>query len=299
VPEGDTIRRLANKIQDRFAGQRCLKTVTRDPRLVGIDFSGATLRGAEAVGKHLLIRFDDGRTLHAHLLMTGSWKVGPTAAEPAWRRRVELWFENGRLTGLDVPIFHVLPTSQEHTLIGHLGPDLCADQAPDVQEITDRLLRMRDVPLAAALLDQHNVAGFGNLYAVEVPFIVGVSPNQVVGTVGVLDVLVGFGTALIRTNAGRGPQNTTGRKLTTDDHWIYPKRGRPCPLCETRLDGWAEGKSPWKRVSTWCPTCQPLEAIRAVDDLRARRLLALHPASRDPSYPSRPRSALPMNWFET
>ncbi len=286
MPEGDTIRRLANKIQDRFAGQRCLRTITRDPRLVGIDFSGTTLLEADAVGKHLLIRFDDGRTLHTHLLMTGSWKVGPMSAEPAWRRRVELWFENGRLTGLDVPIFDVLPTSQEHTLIGHLGPDLCADQAPEVQEIADRFMRLPDVPLAAALLDQRNVAGFGNLYAVEVPFIVGVSPNQTVGTVVGLDDLVGFGTALIRTNARRGPQNTTGRKLTTDDHWIYPKRGQPCPLCGTRLNGWAEGKSPWKRVSTWCPTCQPLEPVRAVDDLRARRLLALHPASRDPAYPS-------------
>jgi endonuclease VIII len=286
VPEGDTIRRLANKIQDRFAGQQCLKTITRDPRLVGIDFRNTKLLSADAVGKHLLIRFDDGRTLHAHLLMTGSWKVGPTAAEPAWRRRLELWFKNGRLTGLDVPIFDVLPTSQEHTLIGHLGPDLCADQAPDVQEITDRMMRLPDEPLAAALLDQRNVAGFGNLYAVEVPFIVGVSPNQPIGTIGGLTDLVGFGTALIRTNAHRGPQNTTGRKVTTDDHWIYPKRGRPCPLCGTRLDGWAEGKSPWKRVSTWCPTCQLLGLARSVDCVRARRLLALHPASRDPTYPS-------------
>jgi endonuclease VIII len=286
VPEGDTIRRLANKIQDRFAGQPCLKTVTRDPRLVGVNFSGTTLLGADAVGKHLLIRFDDGRTLHAHLLMTGSWNVGSIATEPAWRRRVELWFENGRLTGVDVPILGVLPTSQEHTLIGHLGPDLCADDAPDVQEIIDRLTRLADVPLAAALLDQRNVAGFGNLYAVEVPFIAGVSPNQPVGTVSGLEDLVGFGAALIRTNARRGPQNTTGRKLTTDDHWIYPKRGRPCPICGTRLEGWAEGKSPWNRVSTWCPTCQPLQPLRAVDVLRARRLLALHPASREPSYPN-------------
>ncbi len=285
MPEGDTIRRLANKIQDRFAGQRCLKTITRDPRLVGVDFSGTTLLEADAVGKHLMIRFDDGRTMNAHLLMTGSWKVGPIATEPAWRRRVELWFESGRLTGVDVPIFDVLPTSQEHTLIGHLGPDLCAAIAPGVQEITDRLLRMPDVPLAAALLDQRNVAGFGNLYAVEVPFIVGVSPNQTVGTVSDLDTLVGLGMALIRTNARRGPQNTTGRKLTTDDHWIYPKRGRPCTLCGTRLDGWAEGQSPWNRVSTWCPTCQPLDLIRSVDGLRARRLVGLHPATRDPAYP--------------
>lgn len=285
MPEGDTIRRLAERIDRRFAGQRCLRTVTRDPRLVGVDFAGTTLLGADAVGKHLLIRFSDGRTLHAHLLMTGSWTVGPTADEPAWRRRIEMWMEHGRLTGVDVPILGVVPTAREDTLVGHLGPDLCAVEPPDVDEITDRLLRNPIAPLAGALLDQRNVAGFGNLYAVELPFVVGLSPNQTVGTITGLEGLVALGTAVIRTNARRGPQNTTGRRLTSDDHWVYPKRGRPCPLCATRLDGWPEGTSPWRRVSTWCPSCQPMEATRAVDLERAHRLLALHPARREPMFP--------------
>jgi len=284
MPEGDTIRRLADKIQARFAGQTCQRCITRDPRLVGVDFTGRTLVRADAFGKHLLLRFDDGRTLHAHLLMTGSWTVGPAATEPAWRRRIELWMQDGRLTGVDVPLFDVLLTADEHTLIGHLGPDLCATDPPDVDEIAARLVRTSDAPLAAALLDQRNVAGFGNLYAVELPFIVGVSPNQPVGAIHGLETLIGIGAALIRVNARRGPQNTTGRRLATDDHWIYPKRGRPCPLCGIRLDGWAEGHSPWGRVSTWCPTCQPVQAHRTVDGDRARRLLALHPATREPTF---------------
>lgn len=284
MPEGDTIRRLADKIQQRFAGQTCQRCITRDPRLVGVDFAGRVLIGADAIGKHLLIRFDDQRTLHAHLLMTGSWTVGPVATEPAWHRRVELWMQDGRLTGLDVPILGVLRTADEHTLIGHLGPDLCATDAPNIEEIVARMVRQPDVPLAAALLDQRNVAGFGNLYAVELPFIVGVSPNQPVGTIDGLDALIGIGAAVIRVNARRGPQNTTGRKLATDDHWIYPKRGRPCPLCGTRLDGWPEGRSPWGRVSTWCPACQPVQPHRTVDSDRAQRLLALHPAARDTTF---------------
>jgi len=113
MPEGDTIRRLAEKIDRRFAGQRVERCVTRDPRLVGVDLTGAALLGADAHGKHLLIRFDDGRTLHAHLRMDGSWRVGPAATEPEWRRRIELWMEDGRLTGLDLPVVGVVPTSQE------------------------------------------------------------------------------------------------------------------------------------------------------------------------------------------
>ena len=115
MPEGDTIRRLAERINRRFAGQRCTRCVTRDPRLVGVDFAGAALLGADAHGKHLLVRFDDGRTLFAHLRLDGSFVVGPAADAPTWRRRVELWMEDGRLTGVDVPILGVVPTANEST----------------------------------------------------------------------------------------------------------------------------------------------------------------------------------------
>jgi endonuclease VIII len=289
VPEGDTIRHLADKITQRFAGETCVKCVTRDPRLVGVDFTGATLVEAEAIGKHLLIRFDDGRTLHAHLLMTGSWRVGPAAKEPTWRRRVELWMQTGRLTGLDVPLLSVVRTDREHELVGHLGPDLCGEDEPDIAEIVERLQHDADEPLARALLDQRNVAGFGNVYAIEVPFITGVSPLQPVGTIDGLAELVGLGAAVIRVNARRGPQNTTGRKLATSDHFIYGGRGRPCPLCGTRLEGLTESESPWRRATVWCPNCQPLTDSTTMDVMRARRLLSLHPATREPSFPAAQR----------
>lgn len=285
MPEGDTIRRLAEKISQRFKGERCLRCVTRDPRLSGVDLAGAAVIDVDAIGKHLLIRFDDGNTLHSHLRMTGSWTVGPPAKEPEWRRRIELWMESGRLTGIDLPIVELLPTEHEDRIVGHLGPDLCGPDTPDLEEVTERLQRDPNESLAAALLDQRNVAGFGNVYAVEVPFIAGVSPNQAVGTIEGLEHLVGVGTALVRTNAERGPQNTTGRRLATADHWIYARRGRPCPICATTLDGLDERESPWRRVSVWCPGCQRVEAIRRVDTARVMKLLALHPARRQPSFP--------------
>jgi endonuclease VIII len=285
MPEGDTIRRLADKIDRRFTGERCVRCVTRDPRLVGVDLSGASMTGVDAIGKHLFIRFDNGKTLHSHLRMDGSWTVGPPAREPEWRRRIELWMETGRLTGIDLPIVELLPTANEERAVGHLGPDLCGAELPDLEEVVERLQRDPHAPLAAAFLDQRNVAGFGNIYAIEVPFIAGVSPNQPVGTIDGLGHLVGAGTALIRTNAERGPQNTTGRRLNAADHWIYGRKGRPCPLCATTLDGWEERESPWKRASVWCPVCQRVDVRRDVDAARIFRLLVLHPARREPSFP--------------
>src|SRR3954465_14786510 len=193
MPEGDTIRRLADKIGRRFVGERCVRCVTRDPRLGGGDLAGARVVSADANGKHLFIRFDNGRTLHSHLLMTGSWKGGPAAPEPGGGRRVELWMESGRLTGIDLPIVELLSTADEARVVGHLGPDLCGAEQPDIREITERLRREPLMPLATALLDQRNVAGFGNVYAVEMPFIAGVSPNQPVGSIDGLEDLVGLG----------------------------------------------------------------------------------------------------------
>ena len=142
--------------------------------------------------------------------------------------------EDGRLTGVDVPVLGVVPTADEDRIVGHLGPDLCGPELPDLDEVLERLAEAPDEPLAGALLDQRNVAGFGNVYAVELPFVVGVSPNQPVG----IDrraspACSASAPRVIRTNAARGPQNTTGRKLQVDDHWIYGRRGRPCPLCGT------------------------------------------------------------------
>jgi endonuclease VIII len=284
MPEGDTIRRLADRIGSRFAGQRCTRCITRDPRLVGLDLTGRTLVEADAVGKHLLLRFDDGRTLHAHLLMQGSWRVGPASTEPQWRRRVELWFEDGRLTAIDVPILGVVATAHEDQVVGHLGPDLCGPVAPDPDAVAARLLAEPDAPLAAALLDQRNVAGFGNVYAVELPFIVGISPNQPVGGIDGLDGLLRIGTPMIRQHAAKGPRNTTGRRLNRPDHFVYGRQA--CPVCAARLDSWDDRTSPWGRISSWCPACQRVEERRPVDLVRARRLLALHPVRRDPLFPA-------------
>jgi endonuclease-8 len=285
MPEGDTIRRLADKIGQRFIGEKCTRCVTRDPRLVGVDLGGATITGVDAVGKHLFIRFDNGKSLHSHLRMDGSWTVGPAAREPEWRRRIELWMDTGRLTGIDLPTLELIATDREQDVVGHLGPDLCAAAQPDLDEVVERLQADPASALATALLDQRNVAGFGNIYAIEVPFVAGISPNQPVGGIDGLEHLVGLGTALIRTNAERGPQNTTGRRLTTADHWIYGRRGRPCPICGVTMDGWDERDSPWRRVSVWCPSCQRMDDRRRVDTARISKLMALHPARRQPSFP--------------
>ena len=283
MPEGDTLRRLATAITERFAGDVVERSVMRDPRVATVDLRGRTLLDADAYGKHLFIRFDDGRSLHAHLLMTGGFEVGRPSRESEFRRRVELWLGRGRLTGVAVPLLGMLDTADEGEVIGHLGPDLCAVAGPpDIDEIVRRMGDAPDTPLSGALLDQRNAAGFGNVYANDVPFIAGLHPFQPVGTIEGLDRAVALGTALIRVNAARGPQNTTGRRLHTDDRWMHGVGRRPCPVCGTRLAYRSGDDTPWRRSITWCPSCQPARDDATYDEGRVRRLVALHPALREP-----------------
>lgn len=286
MPEGDTLRRLAAAIDERFAGDVVARCVTRDPRLVGVDLTGRRLVSADAYGKHLFVRFDHGWTLHAHLLMTGSFAVGAPSLEAVWKRRIELELTSGHLVGEMVPVLGMVRTSDETGLVADLGPDLCRPSGPpDPSVVVTRMLLRPGEPLSGAMLDQRNVAGFGNIYANEVPFIAGVSPFQVIGTIDRPERIVGLGTALIRTNADRGPQNTTGRRLHTSAVWVHGVGRRPCPVCGTRLRYRSERESPWGRSVTWCPTCQPERDRADHDDGRVKRLLALHPAVADGSFP--------------
>ena len=225
MPEGDTLRRLATRITERFGGAVVQRSVMRDPRLVGVELTGRTLTEADAYGKHLFVRFDDGRSLHAHLLMTGSFSVGRPSTEPEWKRRVELWLGEGRLTGESVPILELIATGDEHTITDPLGPDLCSPAgSPRPAEVVERLLAIADAPLAGALLDQRCVAGFGNIYVNDVPFIAGVNPEQPVGSIDRLDHLVAIGIALIRHQCRARPAEHD-RPASRDRRPLGARRG--------------------------------------------------------------------------
>ena len=81
------------------------------------------------------------------------------------------WQAAGYLLG----ITEVLPTSQEHRVIGHLGPDLLGPDW-DAEQAGGKAGRAPDRPIGEALLDQRNLAGIGNVYKCEVLFLRGVSP---------------------------------------------------------------------------------------------------------------------------
>jgi endonuclease VIII len=253
VPEGDVVWYTARRLHDALAGRKLTRSDFRVPRFATADLTGSTVTEAASRGKHLLIRTDDGLTVHTHLRMDGSWRVTP-AVEPvreSHRIRLILANDSWRAVGYQLGVVELLRTRDEDRVVGHLGPDLLGPDW-DAAEAVRRLKEAPARPVAEALLDQRNLAGIGNLYKAEVLFIRGVSPWAPVQEAGDLHELVELARQLLDANKDRVTQVTTGSAGRGAETWVYGRKGRPCRRCGTPIR--AEGQA--DRITYWCPRCQ-------------------------------------------
>ncbi|HQD97732.1 MAG TPA: DNA-formamidopyrimidine glycosylase family protein [Propionicimonas sp.] len=96
MPEGDTVKRTCDRLHAALAGRVLTAAELRWPTLSTANLVGMTVVGVVPYGKHILIRFDSGWTLHSHLRMEGQWRIehsgpmpgsGPTSDPPALQRQ--------------------------------------------------------------------------------------------------------------------------------------------------------------------------------------------------------------------
>jgi endonuclease-8 len=259
MPEGDTVYLTAKRLHQALAGEPVLASDFRLPQLATADVAGSTVLEVVPRGKHLLMRFDDGRTLHTHLRMDGGWQVCPAGGRPrrpAHDVRIVLTNRRGQAIGYRVHDVELLATAEESRLVGHLGPDLL-DPAADLAEAVRRLRDQPTREIAPALLDQRNLAGIGNLYKSEVLFLRGLSPWTPIDKAADLDALVGLARRLMHANKDRWDQITTGRNAPGEKTWVFERSGRPCRRCGTAIRSAEQGNTPHQRLTYWCPDCQP------------------------------------------
>jgi endonuclease VIII len=261
VPEGDTVWNTARVLQRALVGGRLTASDFRVPQLATVDLAGWTVVESASRGKHLLLRLRDATgehrlTLHSHLRMDGAWRAYAPgerwAGRPAHLIRVVLRTADAVAVGYHLHDLALAPTTEENSLIGHLGPDLLgADWDP--ADAVRRLAAHPAASIAEALLDQRNLAGIGNLYKAETLFLRGVWPWTPVADVPDLPGMVGLAQRLVTANRGRWTQTTTGSLRKGETSYVYGRRGLPCRRCGTPIQQAEQGE----RVTYWCPRCQP------------------------------------------
>ena len=291
MPEGDTVWRTAHRLDQALAGSPLLVADLRWPSLATTDLRGATTLEVISRGKHILQRLDTGRTLHSHLRMEGQWRVEATPQlTPRQlagdRVRAVLGTADWTALGLRLGMLDLVPTADERTLVGHLGPDLLGpDWDPSLA--VANLRREPRRALGAALLDQRNLAGIGTLWAAESLFLEGLHPWTPVGEVDD-DALAGVverAHRLLSASRHQAVQTSTGSTRRGETSYAHARSGRPCRRCGGSIRVAMIGDPPHERTMFYCPGCQG--GLGPTDDGRAQRPLGSGPRQTRAGY--RPR----------
>jgi endonuclease-8 len=243
MPEGDALHRVARRLQV-LVGER-LEVETPHPRArvtgVADRLDGRRLLRVEAVGKNLLLRFEDGLVLRSHLRMKGRWQILPRNGARQGTPWLVLRGEKTEAVLWNGP---VLELDESH--VRSLGPDILADP-PDLDAISSKM-RAADQKQAIgeALLDQRLVAGIGNLWRAEALWRAQISPWRPLGQLSEEELrgLLDEAATLMRRSLDSGLR----------DRAVYRHAGRPCKRCGTPIESRGQGEA--NRIAYWCPECQ-------------------------------------------
>jgi endonuclease-8 len=249
MPEGDTIHRAATMLGSALEGK--ILIAARPDHLRRL--VGTTVSAVEPVGKHLVIRFDNGLALHSHMRMRGVWHVyrpGERWRRPAWQLKAALETADSVAVCFSAPIVELIRDVASR--IGHLGPDIVADQwSPSVA--VARARQLDEMPIGDVMLDQRVVAGIGNVYRCESLWNMRINPWKPTRELDDETLRALFDTAreAMRLNlAGGMRRRFPGYGMGA----VHGRRGRPCPRCGTPIRVRAMGEH--ARLVYWCPTCQ-------------------------------------------
>ena len=285
MPEGDTVARQCRILDDALSGAVLTRCDVRVPRAATTALADWSVAEVRPRGKHLLIRLlppapgPPPLTLHSHLMMDGIWHVdgralrsSDTSAGPrspdTIRILLEARHQDGRevrAVAYDVKQVRVLRTADEEQWLGSLGPDLLDpawDEDPSLRaRALANLAAEPERPFGLALLDQHVLAGIGNIYRSELCFLRRLHPAAPVAAEQDPGALVDLAHRLLVLNRDREVRVTTGGMLGRDgDLWVYGRGGKQCRRCRTRIqrgelaEPRLEGTE--ARVLWFCPRCQ-------------------------------------------
>jgi formamidopyrimidine-DNA glycosylase len=276
LPEVETVRRgmvsfvVGRRIDRVEVGRE--RTVRRTSSQALIDgLTGSTIMSIGRRGKYILCSLDTGDVLMIHLRMSGRVLVSPAgSARPDHTHVVmhlageppqEMWFVDPRTFG-EMVVFDPDHLDAEMPELARLGVDPITDGLT-VAQLSD-LLRGRARQLKPLLLDQHVIAGIGNIYCDEILHRAKLRPDRLANTLKPADVLrLHDAIHSILTTAIDAGGSTLSDTQYVDvmgdggsfqlDHRVYDRAGQRCLTCgrATIVRTVSGGRS-----TCFCPRCQ-------------------------------------------
>ena len=290
MPEGHTLRKLADDLAAAFTGRTVRVTSPQGPFAADAEqVDGSRLVGAESAGKHLFVELEGERYIHVHLGLIGRFDVhvldaGEEVPAPVGAVRLRLVTVAGPGEAGDprprayadlrgAILCDLVGPAKREQVLARLGPDpLRADADPD---LAWRRISRSPRAIGDLLMDQKVLAGVGNVYRAEVLFRHRIHPLRPGNTLRVgqwqamwadLVELMAEGVRTGRIDTVR-PEHTPeamGREPRRDDHggevYVYRRTSMPCLVCTSTVrTSVLVGRNVF-----WCPQCQPKFRSRAV-----------------------------------
>lgn len=278
LPEVETVRR---GIESRVVGRRISKVIVgreRSVRRVGREavingLTGTVITAARRRGKYLLCDLDSGDEMMIHLRMSGRVLVEPVGTvRPAHTHVVltlaercgvteEMWFVDPRTFG-EVVVYDPRDIPEVLPELVRLGVDPIVDDF-DGEILMQRLTGRRGL-MKPLLLNQHIVAGIGNIYADEILHRAGLRWSRTVDSLTPKKVnqLASTITEVLQDAINQGGSTLSDTQYVDiegnigsfqENHRVYGREGEGCLTC---------GKASIRRVvvagrsTSFCPRCQ-------------------------------------------
>ncbi len=269
MPELPEVETIARELRPHLVGRRIQAARIEWPGAIAAptpDVFQATIRNRQITNvsrraKYLLLPLDSGETLLIHLRMTGNLEICPADAAPGQYTRVILYLDDGQALHFhDQRKFGRLWLLRDPTvLLGKLGPEPL-DNAFTARDLAARL-RDRRAPIKAVLLDQHCIAGLGNIYADEALFAARIDPRRPANSLDESEVrrlhsaIRSILAEAIRARGStlrdyRPPDSERGR--FQERFRVYHRADQPCPACGTPIVRIRLAQ----RSTHFCPNCQ-------------------------------------------
>lgn len=276
MPELPEVEIVARGLRERIVGDPITEVTVSWPRSIASHTVEQFARGlvGQAVvdvgrrGKYIVLRLSEHGCLLIHLRMTGRLVVEepqePVDPELERHTRAVWRFASGRrLRFWDIRKFgrvHWVTAPDE--VLASLGPEPL-DPTFAVGALRD-MLRSRRRQVKPLLLDQHFLAGLGNIYVDEALWEARVHPARRSNTLTdeeitrLHDAIVGVLRAALCSRGTtlrdyRGADNQPGEYQ--QELAVYGREGQPCHRCGHPIARTVVGN----RGTRLCPVCQPLE----------------------------------------
>ena len=290
LPEVETVMRGLKPVLEgqRIAGVTLRRAGLRFPfpEQFAERLSGRRVTGLRRRAKYILAELDSGEVLLIHLGMTGRFTVfsgqgshnlgefyfetsaGESGQGP--HDHVLLALENGTRVVYTDPrrfgIMDLFPGSEAatHKLLAGIGVEPLGNEF-SAEYLSDRF-RGKAAPLKAALLDQHIIAGLGNIYVCEALHRAGLSPRRKARTLvkkkghdSRLDELVRHVREILTeaiTAGGSTLQDFAHTDGAAGDFQqrflVYDREGEPCMTCGAPIERLVQSG----RSTFYCRHCQ-------------------------------------------